>query len=121
MEQLKPSAETMKQLFQIMNIEMDDLKKCQGEQYFEKEDQTVKMLCYESGQIRDRLEDTIMTLQEVKKNFKKSKVTDPEELHRDITDIYKLSADMAAMSVRLMAIARMGIITSVDLRTIDRG
>ena len=119
MEQLNPTAETKNQIFQIMDIEMSDMAECQGEQYFEKEDQTFKMLCYESGQIRERLNDTIMTLQAAKKNFKKSKVSDPEELHKNFTDIYSSAEEIAAMSIRLMAIARMGIISSVSIGTID--
>lgn len=119
MEQLNPTPEIRKEIFQIMDIEMKDLKENQGEEFFIKEDQTFKMLCHESGMIRDKVNDSIVTLQKARKSFKKTEVSDPEALHRDFTDIYSSAEEIAAMSVRLMAIARMGIISSVSIGTID--
>lgn len=45
---------------------------------------------------------------------------DPEVIHKQFTDIYRIALDLAGKAVRLAAVTRRGIIDSVDLGRIDR-
>lgn len=45
---------------------------------------------------------------------------DPEVIHEELTAIYKTAIDLATEAVQVAAMARKGIISSIDLRAIDR-
>lgn len=45
---------------------------------------------------------------------------DPEVIHKQFTDIYRIAIDLAGKAVRLAAVTRSATIDSVDLGRIDR-
>ena len=46
---------------------------------------------------------------------------DPEALHEELTGIYKTALDLAVEAIQTAAMARKGIISSIDLRAVDQG
>lgn len=45
---------------------------------------------------------------------------DPEALHEELTGIYKTAIDLAVEAIQTAAMARKGIISSIDLRAVDQ-
>lgn len=45
---------------------------------------------------------------------------DPEALHEELTGIYKTALDLAVEAIQTAAMARKGIISSIDLRAVDQ-
>ena len=45
---------------------------------------------------------------------------DPEVLHEELTGIYKTALDLAVEAIQTAAMARKGIISSIDLRAVDQ-
>ena len=45
---------------------------------------------------------------------------DPEALHEELTGIYKTALDLAVEAIQTAAMARKGIISSIDIRDVDQ-
>lgn len=45
---------------------------------------------------------------------------DPEVLHEELTGIYKTALDLAVEAIKTAAMARKGIISSIDIRAVDQ-
>lgn len=110
----EPTALTIAGIYRLLQIELDDLNAID----FTEQKETFDQICEIRKEINEDLENIIYSIQEI--GIINYKGKNQEDLHKQITDIYRIALDVAGKSVRLAAVARRGIIESEDLRRIDR-
>lgn len=110
----EPTALTIAGIYRLLQIELDDLNAID----FTEQKETFDQICEIRKEINEDLENIIYSILEI--GIINYKGKNQEDLHKQITDIYRIALDVAGKSVRLAAVARRGIIESEDLRRIDR-
>ena len=110
----EPTTLTLAGIYGLLQIELEDLNAID----FTELKETFDQICEIRKEISEDLENIIYSIQEI--GIINYKGKNPEDLHKQITDIHRIALDVAGKSVRLAAVARRGIIESEDLRRIDR-
>lgn len=111
----EPTAATLTGIYKLLDMELDDLNAVD----IREAERAFCMLCEATDGIRDELRDIFIIMQDVG-SVQDGIIPDPEELHGQFTEIYRNAVEIAGKSVRLAAIARMGIIQSETMNPIDR-
>lgn len=110
----EPTAATMASIYGIMDLELSDLNIEPGADAFSSIKAAAGYADTAAGGLLDKLDDLIHALKAAEAE------TDPAKLHGHFTEMYRAAIDAAGRSVRLAAIARLGIIQSDTMRIYDR-
>lgn len=114
----KPEARTKYQLFKALNEELEELEKIQGKAHFADENKTFSDMFEAAKEIQEDLNDIMILLTRIIIVLENDK--DPEVLHSLFTETYSSTIEAMAKMVQLAAIARLGIVNSIQMSQIDR-
>lgn len=114
----KPEARTKYQLFKALNEELEELEKIQGKAHFADENKTFSDMFEAAKEIQEDLNDIMILLTRIIIVLENDK--DPEVLHSLFTETYSSTIEATAKMVQLAAIARLGIVNSIQMSQIDR-
>ena len=105
----EPTFATKRDLFRLMNWELEDLEEQESsEDEFRSDDAAAGALLDAVRCVRNKTND--IEGDAVEYYVKQILGTDPEYLHAVLTDTYKQASELAALSVRFMAITRRAIV-----------
>lgn len=115
----EPTAITMAGIYSLLQLELEDLNAEDLKDELSTTTGALEKIGEMSVSVREDLENITNSIIEVgiEDGYRKG---DPEVIHKQFTDIYRIALDMAGKAVRLAAVTRRGIIDSVDLGRIDR-
>lgn len=119
----EPTFATKRDLFRIMNWELEDLEEQESsEDEFRSDDAAAGTLLDAVRRVRNKTND--IEGDAVEYYVKQISGTDPEYLHAVLTDTYKQASELAALSVRFMALTRRAIVRiygDIDAPGTERG
>lgn len=109
----EPTAATATSIYQIMDLELNDLDIDPGAEAFQSVQNAAAYIDTATEAILDEMNALIseMKVAEAEK--------DQERLHEHFTNMYRAAIEAAGRSVRLAAMARMAIINSDTMRRYD--
>mgnify|MGYP007069972358 CR=1 FL=1 len=110
----EPTAATAASIYGIMDLELADLNIEPGTGAFSSAKSATGYAETAAGALLDEMDDLICALKSAEAE------TDPRKLHGHFTEMYRAAIDAAGRSVRLAAIARLGIIQSDTMARYDR-
>lgn len=115
----EPTALTMAGIYSLLQTELEDLNAEDLKDELSTTTGALEKIGEMSVSVREDLENITNSIIEVgiEDGYREG---NPEVIHKQFTDIYRIALDVAGKSVRLAAVARRGIIESEDLRRIDR-
>lgn len=115
----EPTAITMAGIYSLLQLELEDLNAEDLKDELSTTTGALKKIGEMSVSAREDLENITNSIIEVgiEDGYREG---DPEVIHKQFTDIYRITLDLAGKAVRLAAVTRRGIIDSVDLGRIDR-
>lgn len=115
----EPTALTMAGIYSLLQLELEDLNAEDLKDELSTTTGALEKIGEMSVSVREDLENITNSIIEVgiEDGYREG---DPEVIHKQFTDIYRIALDMAGKAVRLAAVTRRGIIDSVDLGRIDR-
>ena len=119
----EPTFATKRDLFRLMNWELEDLEEQESsEDEFRSDDAAAGALLDAVRCIRNKTNDIESDV--VEYYVKQISGTDPEYLHAVLTDNYRQTSELAALSVRFMALTRRAIVRiygDIDAPGTERG
>lgn len=115
----EPTAITMAGIYSLLQLELEDLNAEDLKDELSTTTGALEKIGEMSVSVREDLENITNSIIEVgiEDGYREG---DPEVIHKQFTDIYRIALDLAGKAVRLAAVTRRGIIDSVDLGRIDR-
>lgn len=115
----EPTALTMAGIYSLLQLELEDLNTEDLKDELSTTTGALEKIGEMSVSVREDLENITNSIIEVgiEDGYREG---NPEVIHKQFTDIYRIALDLAGKAVRLAAVARRGIIDSVDLGRIDR-
>lgn len=115
----EPTAITMAGIYSLLQLELEDLNAEDLKGELSTTTGALEKIGEMSVSVREDLENITNSIIEVgiEDGYREG---DPEVIHKQFTDIYRIALDLAGKAVRLAAVTRRGIIDSVDLGRIDR-
>jgi len=115
----EPTALTMAGIYSLLQLELEDLNAEDLKDELSTTTGALEKIGEMSVSAREDLENITNSIIEVgiEDGYREG---DPEVIHKQFTDIYRIALDLAGKAVRLAAVTRRGIIDSVDLGRIDR-
>ena len=115
----EPTAITMAGIYSLLQLELEDLNAEDLKDELSTTTGALEKIGEMSVSVRGDLENITNSIIEVgiEDGYREG---DPEVIHKQFTDIYRIALDLAGKAVRLAAVTRRGIIDSVDLGRIDR-
>lgn len=115
----EPTALTMAGIYSLLQLELEDLNTEDLKDELSTTTGALEKIGEMSVSVREDLENITNSIIEVgiEDGYREG---DPEVIHKQFTDIYRIALDLAGKAVRLAAVTRRGIIDSVDLGRIDR-
>lgn len=115
----EPTAITMAGIYSLLQLELEDLNAEDLKDELSTTTGALEKIGEMSVSAREDLENITNSIIEVgiEDGYREG---DPEVIHKQFTDIYRIALDLAGKAVRLAAVTRRGIIDSVDLGRIDR-
>lgn len=115
----EPTALTMAGIYSLLQLELEDLNAEDLKDELSTTTGALEKIGEMSVSVREDLENITNSIIEVgiEDGYREG---DPEVIHKQFTDIYRIALDLAGKAVRLAAVTRRGIIDSVDLGRIDR-
>ena len=112
----EPTALTMAGIYGLLQLELEDLNTEDLKGELTTTIGALDKIGEMNRSIRDNITDSIIEVG-IEDGYREG---DPEVIHKQFTDIYRIALDLAGKAVRLAAVTRRGIIDSVDLGRIDR-
>lgn len=109
----EPTAATATAIYQIMNLELEDLEISPGTEGFSSTRSATGIAQAAAGALLDEMDVLIHAIASAEDE------KDPSRLHELFTNAYRAAINAAGRSVRLAAIAREAIINSDNMRMID--
>lgn len=116
---LDPTPQTKREIFEIMQNELNELNDTDQRGEFEHEIYTLVMTCKEMWEIHRKLGETDELTEEMFRLNASEKSEDKEKTNQQFTKLYSNAAEMAGYAIRMMAMVRKGIISSEILSKID--
>lgn len=115
----EPTAITMAGIYSLLQLELEDLNAEDLKDELSTTTGAPEKIGEMSVSVRKDLENITNSIIEVgiEDGYREG---NPEVIHKQFTDIYRIALDLAGKAVRLAAATRRGIIDSVDLGRIDR-
>lgn len=115
----EPTALTMAGIYSLLQLELEDLNAEDLKDELSTTTGALEKIGEMSVSAREDLENITNSIIEVgiEDGYREG---NPEVIHKQFTDIYRIALDLAGKAVRLAAVTRRGIIDSVDLGRIDR-
>lgn len=115
----EPTALTMAGIYSLLQLELEDLNAEDLKDELSTTTGALEKIGEMSVSVREDLENITNSIIEVgiEDGYREG---NPEVIHKQFTDIYRIALDLAGKAVRLAAVTRRGIIDSVDLGRIDR-
>ncbi len=115
----EPTAITMIGIYNLLQLELEDLNTADLKDELSTTIGAQNKIGEMNRSIREDLDNITDSIIEVgiEDGYREG---DPEAIHKQFTDIYRIALDLAGKAVRLAAVTRRGIIDSVDLGQIDR-
>ena len=115
----EPTAITMAGIYSLLQLELEDLNAEDLKDELSTTTGALEKIGEMSVSVREDLDNITNSIIEVgiEDGYREG---DPEVIHKQFTDIYRIALDLAGKAVRLAAVTRRGIIDSVDLGRIDR-
>lgn len=105
----EPTFATKRDLFKLMNAELEDLEEREPEEGSFKNAEAAAGTVLDAARIvRNKTNE--VECEAVEYYVRQISGSDPELLHALLTEAYRQAADLAAVSVRLMAITRRAIV-----------
>lgn len=109
----EPTAATATAIYQIMNLELEDLEISPGSEGFSNVRSATGYVQTAAGALLDEMDVMIHAINAAEDE------KDPTRLHELFTNAYRAAINAAGRSVRLAAIAREAIINSDTMRKYD--
>lgn len=115
----EPTAITMAGIYSLLQLELEDMNTEDLKDELSTTTGALEKIGEISVSVKEDLENITNSIIEVgiEDGYREG---DPEVIHKQFTDIYRIALDLAGKAVRLAAVTRRGIIDSVDLGRIDR-